>query len=356
MITGTGLTSTSQAQFSVSSRSVPGWQMSLAQAIRDPATLLERLDLSADQVDALLDQTADFPLRVPESYLRRMEPGNPQDPLLLQVLPRRIEARSVPGFSTDPVGDLEALQGKGLLHKYQGRALLITTQACAVHCRYCFRRHFPYSEQNAGRDRWQQSLDMLSQDATIREIILSGGDPLTLTDLRLAELIRELEAIPHLKRLRIHTRLPVVLPERITRELVCMLADSRFQVVVVIHANHARELNDETDQALGLLRENGITLLNQAVLLRGINDSVDAQTDLSETLFEQGVLPYYLHVLDPVQGAAHFDVADKQGASIVRALMTRLPGYLVPKLVREIAGEPNKTPVSHASENGLAQG
>lgn len=320
----------------------PRWQQDLAEAVRDPAELLQMLDLSPDLLAPALRAGRDFPLRVPRSYVARMRKGDPDDPLLRQVLPLAAEDVPSPGFITDPVGDLQAMPRPGLLHKYHGRALLITTGACAVHCRYCFRRHFPYGGANPAAGQWQAALDHIAGDPSLREIILSGGDPLSLSDARLAALAEQLAAIPHVRRLRIHTRLPIVLPSRVNQELTGWLTDSPLQKVLVVHANHAREIDAETAKALRDLKNCDVTLLNQSVLLRGVNDSAETLTNLSETLYEAGVLPYYLHLLDKVQGAAHFDVPEAEARRLLTLLRDRLPGYLVPRLVREIEGEASK--------------
>jgi EF-P beta-lysylation protein EpmB len=274
-----------------------------------------------------------------------MRRGDPSDPLLLQVLPVAAEALRVDGFVTDPVGDMDRRAAKGLLHKYHGRALLVATGACAIHCRYCFRRHFPYAEESALQQGWQPALDALRADPTISEVILSGGDPWSLSDRRLQQLTDGLQAMPHIRRLRVHTRYPIVLPERIDRGLLDWLQGIRLQKVVVMHANHAREIDESVRQACRRLSSAGVTLLNQSVLLKGVNDSVSALAELSEALFETQVLPYYLHVLDKVQGAAHYDLPEARALQLHRELTARLPGYLVPKLVREIAGAPAKSAV-----------
>ncbi|HKI98665.1 MAG TPA: EF-P beta-lysylation protein EpmB [bacterium] len=331
------------------SSGVPPWQRALQEAVRDPAELLRLLELDASQIAELLPgarQAAQaFPLRVPRAFVARMRKGDPGDPLLRQVLPLGRELAPAPGYGADPVGDLAAMNVPGLLHKYEGRALLVVTGACAVHCRYCFRRHFPYGEANPASGQWERALDYLAAEPSLSEVILSGGDPLALPDERLASLTARLAAIPHLRRLRVHTRLPVVLPERVDDALLDWLAGTRLQPVLVLHANHAQELDDSVREALARLRGRGVTLLNQAVLLRGVNDSADAQAALSEALFEAGVLPYYLHLLDRVAGAGHFDVDEAAARSIVDALRVRLPGYLVPRLVREVAGAPSKLPL-----------
>jgi len=314
--------------------------------VRDPAELIARLQLDPALLPAARRAAELFPLRVPEAFVARMRPGDPDDPLLRQVLPLGAELDDVTGFAADPVGDGAAMAGGGVLHKYRGRALLVATGACAVHCRYCFRRHFPYAEANASADGWQGPLDYLRNHIDIAEVILSGGDPLTLSDRRLQALVDELAAIPHLQRLRVHTRLPIMDPARINETLLRWLTGSRLTPVLVIHANHANEIDAEVTAALVRLREGGVTLLNQAVLMRGVNDDVDALAALSERLFAVGVLPYYLHLLDRVQGAAHFEVPEDEALALHAALAARLSGYLVPRLVREEAGEPGKTRIA----------
>ena len=325
-----------------------GWQQLLADAITDPAELCRTLDLDPALLAPALAAASDFPLRVPRSFVAKMRRGDPRDPLLLQVLPLATELHAVEGFSTDPVGDLasRATHGDGVLHKYAGRALLIATGACAVHCRYCFRRHFPYQHESALAGGWEGALRHLRSDTSITEVILSGGDPLSLNDRRLQQLTDGLDALAHVRRLRIHTRYPVVLPERIDAGLLTWLAGLRLQKVLVLHANHAHEIDAMTRSVCRNLATAGVTLLNQSVLLAGINDRVDALSDLSEALFDAGVLPYYLHVLDRVQGAAHFDISTDNALSLHAQLTARLPGYLVPRLVREVPGAPAKTAVT----------
>ena len=321
------------------------WRKALSHAVRDPAELLELLALPRELLPAARLAAAQFPLRVPRGYVARMEKGNPADPLLRQVLPLGEELLSTEGFSADPVGDLAAMATSGLLHKYTGRVLLITTPACGIHCRYCFRRHFPYSEARAATDDWQAALEYIAADTSIHEVILSGGDPLSLSDQRLARLVDRLAAIPHLKRLRLHTRQVIVLPERVDATLLDWLANTRLQTVIVVHANHANEINDEVAAALQRLHARNISLLNQAVLLRGVNDDVNVLAALSERLFESRVLPYYLHQLDRVQGAQHFEVSDTRAMKLIQELRVHLPGYLVPRLVREKAGKSSKIPI-----------
>jgi EF-P beta-lysylation protein EpmB len=318
---------------STSSCQTDPWRRALASAFTDADTLLAALGLRASDIPDLDPMPEAFRMLVPKGFAALMRRGDPQDPLLRQVLPLRAETSEVEGFVADPVGDAAADRGHGLLQKYQGRALLVTTGACAVHCRYCFRRHFPYSNQ-AGT----AAIAQIAMDPSLSEVILSGGDPLMVDDRQLDRLITKLEAIPHLRRLRIHTRVPVVLPERITPQLGERLATSRLQTLVVIHANHPRELGDAAEQALQRLRQCRITLLNQSVLLRGVNDNEHRLCSLSERLFACGVLPYYLHQLDPVRGAAHFNIEDHAARELIAAVRGRLPGYLVPRLVREHPG------------------
>lgn len=319
-----------------------GWQAQMAAAVTDPAQLLALLGLGEEWLAGARAAARLFPLRVPHPYISRIRRGDPHDPLLRQILPLADECVAVPGYGADPVGDSAAMAAPGVLHKYQGRALLTVTGACAVHCRYCFRRHFDYADANPAPDRWRSALAYLESDTTISEVILSGGDPLSLSDRRLAELVAALERITHLRRLRLHTRTAVVLPSRVTDAFVRVLSDTRLRAVIVLHVNHSHEIDDDVRMSLAKLRATGAELLNQSVLLRGVNDDVETLRQLSETLFDAGVLPYYLHVLDKVQGAAHFDV-DETDAHVLHSELARvLPGYLVPRLVREVAGAPNK--------------
>ncbi|MGN7916655.1 EF-P beta-lysylation protein EpmB [Lysobacter sp. 22409] len=321
------------------------WQALWRDAVRDPRELLALLGLS-DAALALSDAAAaQFPLRVPRGFVARMRHGDPNDPLLRQVLPLDEEMRPMPGFSLDAVGDGAAKAGHGVIRKYNGRALLIATGSCAVHCRYCFRRHFPYAEETAAAGGWRDAVAAIGADAGIDEVILSGGDPWSLATPKLEELTEALAQVPQLKRLRIHTRLPVVLPERVDAALQAWLERLPWPVAVVLHANHANEFDAEVEAAMRRLRASGATLLNQAVLLRGVNDSVEALAALSERSYAAGVLPYYLHQLDRVQGSAHFEVADERARALHRQLAARLSGYLVPKLVREVAGDPGKRPL-----------
>jgi len=321
------------------------WQQRWREGVRDAGELLALLDLAhiAPQVSG--EAARQFPMRVPRGFVDRMRKGDPHDPLLRQVLPLTEELRPAPGFVLDAVGDGLANAGTGVIRKYRGRALLVTTGSCAINCRYCFRRHFPYAEQTAAAGNWAEAVRAIAADTSIDEVILSGGDPLSLATHKLAELTALLAPLAHVKRLRIHTRLPVVLPERVDDEFVAWLAALPWPVTVVLHANHAAEFDTHVDAALARLRGTSALLLNQAVLLRGVNDSADALAELSERGHRAGVLPYYLHQLDRVQGAAHFEVDDAQAKALHAALAARLSGYLVPRLVREVAGDPGKRPL-----------
>ena len=319
------------------------WQAILAQSITDPAELLERLALPENLLPAAKQAAKLFGLKVPLPYLSRIKKNTLADPLLRQVLPLGDEMQQVAGYTADPVADLAAMQSPGLLQKYPGRALLLMTGACGIHCRYCFRRHFDYAEANPAKQHWQLALDHLKADERIEEIILSGGDPLSLSDQRLEKFLENIEKINHINTLRIHTRLPVVLPERITPGLCQLLQQTRLNTVMVLHINHAQEMDTNVEAICAQLQQTGTRLLNQSVLLASVNDSAKTLIQLSKKLHNSAILPYYLHQLDPVSGAAHFAVPDAQARDIITAMTAQLPGYLVPKLVREIAGETSKT-------------
>jgi L-lysine 2,3-aminomutase len=319
------------------------WQEAMKDAIRDADELCRLLDLPAEFASAAKEASRQFRLFAPRGFVARMRVGDPNDPLLRQVLPLAEEMADAPGFTVDPVRDDLAERQPGLLHKYEGRILLVTTGTCAVHCRYCFRRHFPYEETPRSIADWQPALDEIAADETLHEVILSGGDPLTLVDATLSDLIDALTDIPHLRRLRIHTRLPIVIPERVTNKLIDMLHGCRLTPIVVLHANHVNELDSHVASAIGRFSDAGIVLLNQSVLLAGVNDSVEAQAALCERLVDLRVLPYYLHQLDRVAGAAHFEVPVAEGGRIIRQLRERLPGYAVPRYAAEVPGAGSKT-------------
>ena len=322
------------------------WQSQLSDLITDPLELLEQLQLSSDQLlSGAILASEQFKLRVPRAFVARMTLGDPLDPLLLQVLPHHLELEEHPDFVTDPLGEEQANQQAGILHKYKSRFLLTLTGACAVHCRYCFRRHFPYQENLPKNEDWLNIKTYIESQPDINEVIFSGGDPLTLSNRKLKLWIERLESLSQIKFLRIHSRVPIVIPNRLDEELVTLLKNSRLRIILVIHSNHAAELDDFTCNKLSELVEQKITVLNQAVLLKGINDTTQVLVDLSYRLFDAGVMPYYLHVLDKVKGAQHFDLHADHIDLIYKEVLENLPGYLVPKLVREIAGEKNKTPL-----------
>lgn len=323
------------------------WQQELKRAITDPEELLRTLGLDPALATPARAASSAFAMRVTPSYLARMRHGDPNDPLLRQVLPLADELVETPGYGADPLQEHEATRAPGLLQKYEGRALLITTQACAIHCRYCFRREFPYSaqaEEAEGATRFQAALDVIAGDTSIEEVILSGGDPLSLSDARLSKITDSIARIRHVQRIRVHTRQPIVLPSRVNEGLLTWLRGIGRPTVFVLHANHPNEIDDEVRAACAKLRGAGVTLLNQSVLLRGVNDDVDTLAGLSRALMDAGVVPYYLHLPDRVRGTAHFDVAEAQARRLVEALSVRLSGYLVPRLVREVPGAPYKVP------------
>jgi len=320
------------------------WQKELAQAFSDPEALLTYLQLPLEEFRDDIAARRLFPLKVPRPFAARMAKNDRHDPLFKQVFTRREEFIQAPQFATDPLEEHNNSQ-PGILHKYQSRLLMLLRGGCAVNCRYCFRRHFPYADNHLNRQKWQQALEYVKQDTQLNEVIYSGGDPLMAKDDFLAWLTQEIAAIPHITRLRVHTRLPVVIPSRVTQQLIDCLTTSRLKTVMVLHINHANEIDADFTRAMTKLRQKGVTLLNQAVLLKGINDELEQQVALSEALFACGILPYYLHVLDKVEGASHFDTDDSLNRALMAGLIKRLPGYLVPKLVREIAGQPGKTPL-----------
>ena len=321
------------------------WRRDLADVVTDVSELLRLVNLEDRPPTATPSAVRRFPLRVPRAFIDRMRAGDPADPLLRQVLPMAEEDDRVPGFTSDPVGELTAPPVDSVLHKYRGRALVMVASACAVHCRYCFRRHFPYADHGAVGADLGPAVAAIAADPSVTEVILSGGDPLMMPDVQLETLARKLDDVPTVRRLRIHTRMPIVVPRRVDTGLVGWIGSLSVSVVVVVHANHANEIDDNVRRGLAALEKTGVTLLNQAVLLKGVNDSAEELARLSEILFEAGVLPYYLHMLDPVEGAAHLAVNDDEARHIHRELTNRLPGYLVPRLVREVPGAPAKVGV-----------
>ncbi|MEE8321322.1 MAG: EF-P beta-lysylation protein EpmB, partial [Gammaproteobacteria bacterium] len=320
----------------------PSWQIELAAAFRQPQTLLQHLGLDAETLGYSEQDLAQFPLRVPRSFADRMQYGNPDDPLLRQVFPYRDESESPSHFHCDPLFEANARISAGLLQKYAGRVLLITTSVCAIHCRYCFRRHYPYQEDTLNQAQQDQALAFIRNNPDIEEVILSGGDPLLVADKPLSALVERIAGIGHVQRLRLHSRVPVVLPSRISTELLDTLSGTRLKQVMIVHINHANEINDEVARALKQFSDRNIPLLNQSVLLKGVNDSADTLIELSRCLFDVNVIPYYLHLLDPVVGAAHFEVPETIAKTIHATMQARLSGYLVPRLVREVPGASGK--------------
>lgn len=323
----------------------PTWQQLLKTQIRTPEALWQYLKLSEEQLPQARLAAKKFPLRVPRGFADKINAQDPYDPILRQILPLESELDVAPGYSHDPLGEAEATPLPGLIHKYHGRVLLITSTQCAINCRYCFRREFPYEDNRLSKAQWAPVFDYITHDESISEVILSGGDPLSLSNTALQWFVNQCESIPHVQRLRIHSRLPVVLPERIDVGLVDLLKNSRLQKVMVIHSNHANEIDGTLGKALQPLKKIGITLLNQTVLLKGINDKASTLAELSDALFNIDVLPYYLHLLDRVNGAHHFEVDRSTAQEIYNELLALRSGYLIPKFVQEIAGERNKTPI-----------
>ena len=321
----------------------PDWKLELSRSVTTIEELLDSVNLNRAQLGASQQAEADFPLRVPRSFVERMQPGDPNDPLLLQALPVSAELDSVQGYSPDPLEETKSNPVAGIVHKYANRLLLVVSPTCAINCRYCFRRHFPYEENRQGKQQWQGALDYIRNHSEINEVIYSGGDPLAANDHFLAWLTEQIADIAHIKRLRIHTRLPVVIPSRIDNAFLSWATATRLKPILVLHINHSNEIDRQLSDSIRRLQDCGIRVLNQTVLLRGINDSAKCLAQLSESLFDCDVMPYYLHLLDPVAGASHFDMDENRAKSIYRELQAILPGFLVPKLVRETPDNPCKT-------------
>jgi len=324
------------------------WPAALAEAVCDPAELCRLLDLDPALAAEAASVSGDFPLLAPRPYLARIRPGDATDPLLLQILPQAAESAAVPGFEADPLGEGASLCGSSLLRKYEGRLLIVTSRRCSVHCRYCFRRHFPYDKlpPDCSFSVFWPVFHQIAADPTVHEVILSGGDPLTLPDEQLAEIIREFAKIPHLRRVRIHTRMPIMIPQRIGGQFLSAIRASRLPVVVVVQVNHPAEIDEAVAAALGRLIDGGVPVLNQSVLLRGVNDRVDVLAELCERLVDLRVMPYYLHQLDAVAGAAHFEAPTAVGVALMAELRARLPGYAVPRYVQETPRGTSKTPLA----------
>ena len=323
------------------------WQKDLQKVITEPEELLALVNIDPKQYLQHFKARQLFPVRVPRPFIKRIKKGDINDPLLKQVMPLSSEFAVTDGFVTDPLQEHDTV-ATGLLHKYKNRVLMIVKSACAINCRYCFRRHFPYQDNSPNKQNWQPALNYIAEHKEISEVIFSGGDPLMASDQHLAWLVTQIEKIAHVKWLRIHTRLPVVIPNRITSKLVSILKNSRLKATMVLHINHGNEIDTDFVEALEPLREARISLFNQSVLLKGINDKAETLIELSEKMFNAGIQPYYLHLFDPVQGAAHFDVKEEVAVGIMNEMLATLPGFLMPKLVREIAGQANKTPINLA--------
>ncbi|MCG8315274.1 MAG: EF-P beta-lysylation protein EpmB [Pseudomonadales bacterium] len=321
------------------------WQIQLSNSLTDVSELLATLNLSPQDLPKQLQAHQSFPVRVPRQFVDKMQSGNPFDPLLLQVLPQPRELVVTPGFQTDPLQEQQFTPLPGLIHKYRSRVLLTTSSACAINCRYCFRRHFPYQDNRISQQHVAAIIQYLKQHPEVNEVILSGGDPLATSNSRLKKLLEALEALPQLTRIRVHTRFPVVIPQRIDQGLLEIIEHSRLRWVMVVHSNHSQELGQAFQEVMQQLRDMNVLLLNQSVLLKDINDNVGTLTTLSETLFTMGIQPYYLHLLDPVVGASHFDIPEDSARALYHSLLAALPGYLAPKLVRETPDSPAKTPI-----------
>ena len=320
----------------------PSWQKELVNAVKNPVQLLQLLEIAPETAQLSEIARKSFAMIVPMPFINKMKKGDITDPLLQQVLPIKNEELISEGYSLDPLGEHQnGIQGA--LHKYKSRILLILKSGCAVNCRYCFRRHFPYQDNNLNKQQFAEVLKYLKDHPEVNEVILSGGDPLMSKDEFLQFIVSELDQLPQLKRLRIHTRLPVVIPQRITDDLCQILKSSRLKVIFVLHINHANEIDSLFSEAMQKLHQAGIQLLNQSVLLKGVNDNCGALVKLSEALSQVNILPYYLFLLDKVQGAQHFDLTTERALQLMKEISVELPGYLVPKLSREIAGEKSKT-------------
>lgn len=324
---------------------VKSWQEELQQLIKSPEALIKHLQLEDKWIEPAIKASAHFPLRATESYISKIKKGDPHDPLLRQILPIDAELHPVEGYTSDPLEEKQFIPLPGIVHKYQSRVLFIAATQCAINCRYCFRRHFPYNDHELNRQQWQSGLDYIQSSQSINEVILSGGDPFSLSDNQLLWLVEQISDIKHVEYLRVHTRYPIILPSRITPPLLKALTGTRLKTIVVVHCNHPQEIDKEVEMALKCLKNANVTLFNQSVLLKGINDSSQILATLSKALFQAGVQPYYIHLLDKVEGAAHFAVENYEAKNIYKELLTLLPGYLVPKLVKETAHEGSKTPV-----------
>ena len=298
-----------------------------------------------------LCKNAQFPLNLPMRLAKKMKKGDLQDPLFLQFAPLALEDKHSKLFVIDPTGDKPAQKCDRLIHKYQARALLLVTPACAMNCRYCFRRHFDYSPTKSDSlitDSVTKSIQAIAKDPSIKEVILSGGDPLSLSDKSLQTLFDSLDAIDHVKIVRLHSRFLIGIPERITKAFLEMLANSTKTIIFVQHINHIKELDKDILDAFAQIRSLGIPILSQTVLLKGVNDFAEVLEDLFWALAKSSIIPYYLHQLDRVQGAAHFEVPIKKGLQLIQTLQERLPGYAVPRYVQDLPNQKSKSPLTKA--------
>ena len=324
------------------------WQQQLKNTVNNIQELCSELDLDYNTLKhGRLNLQPKFPLKVSRYYLNKINKNNLNDPLLLQILPQVEELKSAPNFCHDPLEEEKYTKVPGLIHKYHNRVLLTVTGACGIHCRYCFRQNFPYENNILAQKERDLQLDYIIKNININEVILSGGDPLCVNNKYLDLLLSSLTSIPHIKTIRFHSRMPIVIPDRIDEELIEILNryinNQHVNIVLVTHCNHPDELDEHIKNKMALLKNIGITILNQSVLLKNINDNAKTLVDLSHKLFECHILPYYLHLLDPVTGTSHYEVKHSNAKLLIKEVSSKLSGYLVPKLVQEIAGMPSKT-------------
>jgi L-lysine 2,3-aminomutase len=331
------------------------WQSLLKENITSLGELLDAVGIPEQNRAEVGLQDYGFPVMVPRHFVSLIEKGNLNDPLLKQVLPLPQEGQVSSGFITDPLQEKQFTPVAGCLHKYQGRVLIITSGRCAINCRYCFRRHFPYGDHQITQEKWQAILTYIRHDASIREVIFSGGEPFIVSDASLSSYMTSLEDIEHVDTVRFHTRMLITLPQRMGESFFHWVSHTKKKIVIVVHVNHANELHPILQPLLRRLAEHGVTLLNQSVLLRDVNDTVDRLEALSRKLFQYGILPYYLHQLDPISGAQHFNVPREQGLALHRALRERCPGYLIPKYVVELAGLPYKEMIDASTHNSQGE-
>jgi len=322
------------------------WQIALSSSITDPKILTDLLQLNISDLPLMQAADKDFSLKIPRAWIEKINPADPYDPLLMQVLPIAAELKPVAGFEMDALQEIKSSPVPGLLHKYASRVLWIIAGSCAINCRYCFRRHFPYHAHKQAQMDWQKALDYIASNPEVNEVIFSGGEPLILPDAVFSKLVAKLGKIPHIKTLRIHSRMPVFIPERLDQDFLRWFVSDRFKSVLVVHVNHPNEIDAVFAKKMQALRKKGIVLFNQSVLLKGVNDNALVLKNLSERLFfECGIQPYYLNFLDKIKGVAHFAVTKKQARALYQELLGLLPGYLVPKLVIEIPGRGSKVPL-----------